>query len=361
MDLSPNDIRNYEFSSQMRGYDREEVDTLLDQASEALEKVKQENLRLSMETDSLKSQLAGLRQFEDTIKSAAIDARRNADMTVANAKQEAELMLSRARAEAERLVGSQTHRLAEIQNQISKLELTKKSFIAKIRGVINGHLDLIDEIAKADIKKNLSEDAIEVTESTDVTRKGMETIASKTGAPEPIKTEEANAAESIVPASPQEPGSGEPGPTPEAAAQPTAEQSEPEQKPIDPELAAALQNYQTQQQPDGPTEETSASLLEPAPKPGQIVETTASAEDVPPGLIAKQNDADSRVSSSDDTDKVDLAPGQPAVPAEYGSTNVNTSLMDEDEQKQLSPENLAKELDNVAAEFEKEMDRAEKS
>ena len=48
MDLSPNDIRNYEFPSQMRGYDKEEVDNLLEQVAAALEEARQQNLKLSM-------------------------------------------------------------------------------------------------------------------------------------------------------------------------------------------------------------------------------------------------------------------------------------------------------------------------
>ena len=39
MDLSPNDIRNYEFPSQMRGYDKDEVDSLLEQIAAAMEEI----------------------------------------------------------------------------------------------------------------------------------------------------------------------------------------------------------------------------------------------------------------------------------------------------------------------------------
>ncbi len=61
MDLSPNDIRNYEFSNQMRGYDKEEVDSFLDKIAEGLENLKQDNLKLSMEIDSLRSQISAFK------------------------------------------------------------------------------------------------------------------------------------------------------------------------------------------------------------------------------------------------------------------------------------------------------------
>ena len=145
MDLTPNDIRNYEFSSQMRGYDKDEVDTFLNQVAAALEGMKQENLKQSLEIDSLKTQVAGLREFEDTIKNAAIDARRNADMTITNAKKEAELVLTKARAEGDKIVGSRSKQISSLENKIAKLEVVKKSYMNKLRSLINSHLDIIDE------------------------------------------------------------------------------------------------------------------------------------------------------------------------------------------------------------------------
>ena len=127
MDLTPNDIRNYEFSSQMRGYDKDEVDTFLNQVASALEEMKQENLKQSLEVDSLKTQIAGLREFEDTIKNAAIDARRNADMTISNAKKEAELILNKAKAEGDKIVGSRSKQISDLENKIAKMEVVKKS------------------------------------------------------------------------------------------------------------------------------------------------------------------------------------------------------------------------------------------
>ncbi len=104
MSLSPNDIRNYEFPTQMRGYDKEEVDSFLDTIATSLENMKQDALKLSMENDSIKSQLESLKQFEDSIKGAAIDARKNADATMANAKDEAETLLADAKTKDDNLV-----------------------------------------------------------------------------------------------------------------------------------------------------------------------------------------------------------------------------------------------------------------
>ena len=133
MDITPNDIRNFEFGSQMRGYDKEEVDSFLDKIAYGLEEMKQESLKQSMEIDSVKTQLSGLREFEETIKSAAIDARRNADMTIETAKREGDLILSKARSEAEQILESRTSQINELENQIAKLQMSKKSYLGKLR------------------------------------------------------------------------------------------------------------------------------------------------------------------------------------------------------------------------------------
>jgi cell division initiation protein len=306
MDLSPNDIRTYEFPSQMRGYDKDEVDTFLDQTALALENAKQSNLNLSMEVDSLKTQIATLKEYEDAIKKATIDARRNADATVENAKNEADQITHNAREKAEAFVGNKEIEVQELNKQIQELEDHKKSFISEVRNMINSHLDKISDVEIAEIDTgNIdlsdSDSNIQVTESADITRDTMETVAST--------------------------------PTSEDAVQP-----EESPKEIDPELAQALKQYQKpttiSEEPDH--HEHVESTLDDAPKPGEFVETDKSANDVPDGFVAGNKQEE----NNGDTDKVNLS---------------------QKNKTEKPPANLADELDSVVATFEKEMDKADKS
>lgn len=161
MDLTPNDIRNYEFPTQMRGYDREDVDAFMEQVARAMDQLKQENLKLTMQIESLNTQLTGLKQFEETIKNAAIDARRNADMTINSAKKEAEMILTAARKDADKIMGSRAERANELEVQLTKLELARKSYLTKLKNLIESHLEIVDEIVSAeapdDVKKAIAE------------------------------------------------------------------------------------------------------------------------------------------------------------------------------------------------------------
>lgn len=356
MDLSPNDIRNCEFSNQMRGYSKDEVDSLLDQVAAALDAVKQENLKLSMEVDSLNSQLTALRQFEDTIKSAAIDARRNADMTVNDAKEEAELILTKARDEADELLSSRTEKLAALDSKIAAADLAKKSYLNKVHDIITSHLEIIDHLRDSEPDTKCSDEdqdsdvgadsgKIEVTQSGEVDRRQMETIGTPWKSDGPIRTEEANAAEKIIEASPETASDAE------ASADDDAETDKVDpSKPVDPELAEALQKYQHRDSSPVEDSETPETSNHMAPPPGQLVETTAKAEDIPSGFIAAPSTGGHDTSSDNEsaTDKFKL-------------NDPKTGDMNPAPDSPATPGDLAEELDNVVAKFEEEMDKAARS
>ena len=352
MDLSPNDIRNCEFPSQMRGYDKDEVDNVIEQAAAALEAAKQENLKLSTEIDSLKVQLSGLKQFEETIKSAAIDARRNADMTVANAKQEAELILTRAKAEAEKQLAARFRKANEIEEQITKLALTKKSYLSKVRSLIQSHLSLVDDIAQSEDESHKKNDSLQITESAEVTGDRRETVATQPSEGPAIRTEDANAlGDSVV---------GLPESSKVALSEALKnvlgeEKPSPEGKPsIDPELAQALESYQ---KPSADVESEMPQTSPPpsaAQQPGDIVETSWRAEDIPQGFVAKEADEE----MSDTTDKVAM----PAAAQDQSARadNPEGDVSAEEKTPPVAPDELADELDRVVAKFEEEMDKAQK-
>ena len=359
MDLSPNDIRNYEFDSQMRGYDKDDVRDFLEQIATALETAKQQELKLSMEIDSLKTQLSGLRQFEDTIKSAAIDARRNADMTVGNAKKEAELIVARARTDADEIIGSRASKVTQVEDQITKLQLTKKSYITKLRNLIKSHMEMVEELSADDQTATSSDDGIVVTESADVTRDKFETISNEPSSLEPIKSEEVNATDTIVPpkATVDEAISQEPS-TVTDSEQPdvTSDQNKSADSPVDPELAAALESYKGEL-PQAKDDDTKNPEQEtPAPSiDGGFIETTARAEDIPDGFISMNSEN----SEKNSTDKIKTELGNQAEETEHNAIDIDK--VEPDKKQPMNTEDLANELDKVAAKFEEEMDKAAKA
>jgi len=353
MDLSSNDVRNYEFPSQLRGYDKDEVDQFKERVAELIDQLKQENLKHSTELDSVKSQLEGLREFEDAIKSAAIDARKNADKTMSSAKEEADKILDQAKTEAEQTIMSYKQQMVDMEQQLSELKLTRNSYINKFRELLHNHTELVLQIETEEVSRPSHGEDIEEMISEEVDESQRETLTSEPVDKEIIKTEEAQAAEEIVVAedTPDETESTEEEKEQHMLAKalndeaPAAPQSiddvveaatEHNETDLDPELATALSNYQKNVSAEEPADAQIA-----APKPGEFVETTARAEDVPEGFISPDRP------SGESTDKLNL------------TSNSDEPLSEESAEKPQV--DLASALDGVAAKFEEEMDKAEQN
>lgn len=343
MDLSPNDIRNYEFSSQMRGYEKNAVNSFLEQVANSIESLKQDNLKASVEIDSLKSQLAGLRKFEDTIKNAAIDARHNADMTVANAKKEAELIMSKARAEAEEIIRSRSDQVTEIERRIAKIKLTERSYLSRLKTTIESHLEIVNEI-ESDGELSGRLEGIQVTDSSEVDDSHNE----HAGAPgQKNETVETTPESSPVLADSVTESSDDSFPTVAAEPEPSVP-TETVQESVDPNLAAAMQGSRNESTPTPAPEPPKPTLDGPAP--GQWIETTRKAKDVPDGFITNADDHGKDKSATDKVKIVETPPVDVNVSG-TGHTPVPTPPV----------KNLNDELDSIAAKFDEEMDKADHS
>ena len=314
----------------MRGYDKTEVDTFKEQTAQAIEHLKQELIRANMELESVKLQFNTIKQFEETIKGAAIDARRNADATIATARKEAQIILEKTKGEVETVIATRKQRIAEAQAQMEKIELIRDAFLQKIRTMITSHLELLNASTQGEpgprhqqppkdtplfptpqpAKPVKIEDAIEITDSNEISRGRRETVATRPSKPEHGVTEEANAPSHIVSveAQPVMPAPvidmSEPDDELAAALKKTFRDETPSTSTVDPELASALEKYKH------------------------------SADDSPLGLVG--NNAGEKAVA---TPAPATAPRGSAIPAEV----------------------LAKELDEVVAKFAEEMDRASKS
>ena len=357
MDLSPNDIRNYEFQSQMRGYDKDAVDSFLDQVAEAMDQLKQENLKLSLEIDSVNKQLVSLRQYEDTIKGAAIDARRNADNTVSAAKDEATAILEVAKSKAIALIGSRAEQAEQLNNQLSQLEMVRNSYLEKLRELIQSHMEIVREIEEVDPAMNElpqiptmedfdfsnSSDGIEVTDSSEVDSSKLETIATKPARSEDKKYEEASEPGDIMPVHNESD---------------ETSRAESTEDVVDADLAAAIGKYKSEDDFSGLGEgpdidgdivnATNSGLKTPVDD--EWVQTDRPAEEVPPEFIPV--DHPSAAPGSHDTGRIPVQNRQDPLA-------VDTAKVKKQAANGLDPEALASELDAVAAKFEEEMNRAE--
>ena len=339
MSLTPNDIRSYEFSGQMRGYDKEEVDNFLEQIAQEFELTKQENVKLLMELDALRMQVSNLKQNEEVIKNAAIDARRNADLTMNSAKKDAQALLNRAKEEIQRISALKNKKIQEIDQHIKRIEQNRKSYLGKLRTLVSSHLELVEKESVSEVRDVLATGGdIRVTESKDITSNKMETISG------PVLDEKTEVSMELRTTVHEEPMIDETERVEEG----------------DPELADALRKYKQVKEAHPPyIKEEDEDKPEPIPSLAspkkKWMETTTRAEEVPQGFVTK--------------DEAEPAALARRSPSNSQSMEPNPMLMEDIEATQAAPTpktnrtgkvDVAKEFDEIAAKFNEEMDKAEK-
>lgn len=130
--LRVKEIEEFEFSKAKNGYNREEVDELLDKIIEDYSQF--ENLIKSFESriETLNNKLSESKTDADSINTVLISAQKLADSIVADAKTEAEKVLSAANNEAEQIKLRTKKALEEIDAEITKQKLAAQAEVDEI-------------------------------------------------------------------------------------------------------------------------------------------------------------------------------------------------------------------------------------
>lgn len=144
MEISPLEITQREFGRRFRGYDPEEVHTFLEQIAEEMTRLLQEATDRAGQIQRLEAQVRANQEREDTLRNTLITAQKMTEDMKGNAKREADLILKEAEIKAERLLEQAHRKLAQVQGEIAELVRQRELYISKMRGLIKGHLELLD-------------------------------------------------------------------------------------------------------------------------------------------------------------------------------------------------------------------------
>jgi cell division initiation protein len=148
MELSPLEITQREFGRKFRGLDPEEVQTFLEQVAKEMTRLLQEGADRGEQIQRLEGQVRVHQEREETLRNTLVTAQRMTEEIKANAKREADLLLKETEVKAERLLEQAHRKCAQVQAEIAELKRQRDLFVAKLRGLLKTHLDLLD--AQAD-------------------------------------------------------------------------------------------------------------------------------------------------------------------------------------------------------------------
>ena len=157
MKLTPLDIQQQQFRTRFRGFDVREVDTFLEHMADAFELLQRENNRLGEEIKRLQMENQAYREREDSFKRAMLNSQKVLEQMKQNARKAAELVVAEAEVKAEKILSRAQNRLSQLHEDIAELKRQRSQIEVQIRSVIEGHAKLLD-IGKEEARIREEED-----------------------------------------------------------------------------------------------------------------------------------------------------------------------------------------------------------
>lgn len=144
MNLTPLDIQQQQFRIRFRGFDIHEVDRFLEQLSEAFTALQSENKELREEMRRLKLEIQGYKEREETFKRAMLNSQKVLEQMKENARKSAEVIIADAEVKAEKVLNRAHNRLSQLHEDIAELKRQRMQIEVQIRSVIDSHSKLLE-------------------------------------------------------------------------------------------------------------------------------------------------------------------------------------------------------------------------
>lgn len=144
MNLTPLDIQQQQFRVRFRGFDIHEVDRFLEQLSDAFTALQSENKELREEIRRLKLETQGYKEREESFKRAMLNSQKVLEQMKENARKSAEVIIADAEVKAEKVLNRAHNRLSQLHEDIAELKRQRMQIEVQIRSVIESHSKLLE-------------------------------------------------------------------------------------------------------------------------------------------------------------------------------------------------------------------------
>ncbi len=144
MNLTSLDIQQQQFRVRFRGFDIREVDRFLEQISETFTAIQSENKKLKEELRRLKLEMQGYKEREESFKRAMVNSQKVLEQMKDNARKSAEVIIADAEVKAERILNRAHNRLSQLHEDIAELKRQRMQIEVQIRSVIDAHSKLLE-------------------------------------------------------------------------------------------------------------------------------------------------------------------------------------------------------------------------
>jgi DivIVA domain-containing protein len=131
--LTPLDVRRYEFSRVLRGYDPDRVDQFREQVAEELERLTRLNQELEQKARTLHDQLKSFRDRDKALNEALVTAQQLRSEIRDQAERESQLIIREAQSQADGIVAGAQQEIRRVDDELAVLERSRRNYLAQLR------------------------------------------------------------------------------------------------------------------------------------------------------------------------------------------------------------------------------------
>ena len=147
--LTPLDVRRFEFTSALRGYDKVKVDQFRDQVADELERVTRANQELDAKAKGLTDQLKQFKDRDKALNDALVSAQQLRAEIREQADREAQLILREARAEGERQLEQARTDIRKLTAEIDHLERVRRTYLLSLKTMVEKQMTEVEALGSA--------------------------------------------------------------------------------------------------------------------------------------------------------------------------------------------------------------------
>lgn len=142
--MTPLEIQQQQFKVRFRGFDVREVDHFLERVADSVADLREEGKQLYEDQRRLKMELQGYKEREETFKRAMFNSQTVLEQMKDNARKSADIIIADAETKAEKILNRAHSRLSQLHEDIAELKRQRIQIEVQLRSVIEAHSKLLD-------------------------------------------------------------------------------------------------------------------------------------------------------------------------------------------------------------------------
>jgi len=146
MKISPLEIEQQTFNKTFRGFDSVEVSTYLGMLASEFASLIAENAELKDKVKELTTRLQSYQEMEQTLQDTLLATQKTAEEAKRNLQKEADLIIKEAHLRSEEMLEDAKLRLADLNRQISNLQMSKQSCLSEFKALLDAQWHLLENI-----------------------------------------------------------------------------------------------------------------------------------------------------------------------------------------------------------------------